>query len=118
MERLPPEILRRQDELYQPTVEGFGKAILLRSVASREASEHPRLMKEVCRAVSSVPIVAIQSREFDVHAMLSAKASPFGRDGRVKDLSSVKNDPQKRKTTAPRIPAWSPTVVLTRRHSG
>ena len=22
------------------------------------------------------------------------------------------------KTTAPRIPAWSPTVVLTRRHSG
>ena len=24
----------------------------------------------------------------------------------------------KSKTTAPRIPAWSPTVVLTRRHSG
>ena len=23
-----------------------------------------------------------------------------------------------KKTTAPRIPAWSPTVVLTRRHSG
>ena len=89
---------------------------MLRSVVSREAGEHPRLMKEACRAVSSV--LAIQSREFDVHAMLSAKASPFGRDGRVKDLSSVKNDPQKRKTTAPRIPAWSPTVVLTRRHSG
>ena len=25
---------------------------------------------------------------------------------------------KKRKTTAPRIPAWSPTVVLTGRHSG
>jgi hypothetical protein len=24
----------------------------------------------------------------------------------------------KQKTTAPRIPAWSPTVVLTRRHFG
>ena len=26
--------------------------------------------------------------------------------------------PRKNKTTAPRIPAWSPTVVLTGRHSG
>ena len=25
---------------------------------------------------------------------------------------------KKERTTAPRIPAWSPTVVLTRRHSG
>lgn len=25
---------------------------------------------------------------------------------------------EKKKTTAPRIPAWSPTVVLTGRHSG
>ena len=76
------KFLGRQDELCQPTVEGFGKVILLRSVVSREAGEHPRLMKEACRAVSSV--LAIQSREFDVHAMLSAKVSSFGRDGGLK----------------------------------
>ena len=85
--------LGRQDELHQPTVEGFGKAIVLRSVESREAGEHPMLVEEACRAVSSVLIVTIQSREFDVHVILSAKASSFGRDGRVKDLSSVESEP-------------------------
>ena len=84
MKRLPPEILGRQDEVYQPTIEGFSKAIVLRSVVSREAGEHPMLVEELCRAVSSVLIVAIQSREFVLHAMLSAKASSFGRDGGLK----------------------------------
>ena len=31
---------------------------------------------------------------------------------------SCKQHPKKKKTTAPRIPAWSPTVVLTGRHFG
>ena len=33
-------------------------------------------------------------------------------------LSNPRMRKKKIKTTAPRIPAWSPTVVLTRRHSG
>ena len=36
----------------------------------------------------------------------------------VSTISRTKFAKKNSKTTAPRIPAWSPTVVLTRRHSG
>ena len=37
---------------------------------------------------------------------------------RTKHCVSELEKGKKKKTTAPRIPAWSPTVVLTERHSG
>ena len=39
-------------------------------------------------------------------------------DGDGRDRKSAFDSFEKNKTTAPRIPAWSPTVVLTRRHFG
>ena len=43
------------------------------------------------------------------------RSSKFGTDLLL--LPSLKSQ-KETKTTAPRIPAWSPTVVLTRRHTG
>ena len=40
------------------------------------------------------------------------------KDHRKRDRPQLTTTTTTRKTTAPRIPAWSPTVVLTRRHSG
>ena len=41
-----------------------------------------------------------------------------GKKERTKKRKEGERKKEKRKTTAPRIPAWSPTVVLTGRHSG
>jgi hypothetical protein len=40
------------------------------------------------------------------------------RAGLYMHLDKQKKKKKRKKTTAPRIPAWSPTVVLTGRHSG
>jgi hypothetical protein len=60
--------------------------------------------REVSTTLSSLPV---STKYYHV---------PLCRDkNKARCLCGVGNE---KKTTAPRIPAWSPTVVLTRRHSG
>ena len=43
---------------------------------------------------------------------------PAGGKVPLPTIAGLGGTEKKQKTTAPRIPAWSPTVVLTGRHSG
>jgi hypothetical protein len=49
---------------------------------------------------------------------LYTSAQRFGSSSLTQEQQKEEEKEKGAKTTAPRIPAWSPTVVLTRRHTG
>jgi hypothetical protein len=70
-------------------------------------------------APMGVPLLAILLRSSTSWKWVSEKERrKYVSKRRSRRKSVPSRGKKKGKTTAPRIPAWSPTVVLTRRHSG